>query len=296
MEWTYQNIYSFGGNPELMTLFGQSAGGQSVDYYNYAYPNDPIVAGFIAQSGVASNGGAPDPTGSNFTFVASSVGCGNLTDKDAVFECMQRADATALIEVYNGYNATLNGGRSLSFQTRADNQTRFSNYTDLQNRGLFARVPTIYSSTNNEGSSLLSYNPAGVNQTAVDAFTLSFTTCPGATASVARANYDVPVWRLRYFGVWPNLNPLSWLGAYHSSDMPMIFGTSDLRGPDTAEEAALSRYWQTAWATFAKDPARGLVDYGWPTYNPDARTLVQLGLNGTTTAVLNDGDAFDGAC
>lgn len=296
VEWIYQNIQAFGGNPELMTLFGQSAGGQSVDYYNYAYPNDPLVAGFIAQSGVASNGGAYDPAGSNFTFVASAVGCGNSTDKDAVFECMQKANASALIEVYNKYNSTLNGGKSLSFQTVADNQTRFSNYSDLQRRGLFARVPTIYASTNNEGSSLLPYNPAGVNQTAVDAFTLSFTTCPGAKASVSRAKYHVPVWRVRYFGVWPNLNPLSWLGAYHSSDIPMVFGTSDLRGPDTAEEHAASKYHQSAWATFAKDPARGLVKYGWPTYRPDARTLVKLGLNGTVGAVFDQGDAFDAAC
>lgn len=76
----------------------------------------------------------------------------------------------------------------------------------------------------------------------------------------------------------------------------MIFGTSDLRGPDTPAEDAVSKYYQTAWATFAKDPSGGLVKYGWPTYDPDAETLVELGLNGTTTAVFNKGVAFDGAC
>lgn len=203
VEWIYQNIYAFGGNPDLMTLFGQSAGGQSVDFYNYAYPDDPLVAGFIAQSGVANagvgSGGVYDPEGNNFTYIASAVGCGNITDKDAEFECMQKADASALIEVYNKYNSTLNGGKSLSFTTLADNQTRFSNYTDLQARGLFARIPTIYSSCNNEGASLVTYNEAGINQTAADRTTLSLATCPGATASAARVKYDVPVWRVRYF-------------------------------------------------------------------------------------------------
>lgn len=300
VEWVYENIYAFGGDPELMILFGQSAGGQSVDFYNYAYPNDPLVAGFIAQSGVANagvgSGGVYDPAGSNFTYVASAVGCSDLSDKDAVFECMQKANATDLIQVYNKYNATLNGGKSLSFTTLADNQTRFSNHTDLQARGLFARIPTIYSSCNNEGATLVSYKETGVNQTAADRITLSLATCPGAAASAARVNYGVPVWRTRYFGEWPNLNPLSWLGAYHSSDIPMIFGTSDLRGPDTAAEAATSKYYQTAWATFAKDPVGGLVKYGWPTYSPEGQTLVELGLNGTTSAVFTEGVAFDGPC
>lgn len=296
VEWTYQNIDAFGGDPQLMTLFGQSAGGQSVDFYNYAYPEDPLVAGFIAQSGVANaDVGVYDPAGTNFTFVASSVGCGNFTDKDAVFECMQEVNATALIEVYNRYNATQNGGKSLSFTTLADNQTRFSNYSDLEARGLFARAPIIYSSCNNEGASLVAYNPAGINQTAADILTLELATCPGGTATAARAHYGVPVWRVRYFGVWPNLNPLPWLGAYHSSDIPMIFGTSDLRGPDTEPEKVMSKYYQTAWATFAKNPTHGLINYGWPTYDSEAKTLVELGFNGTA-AVFSEGVTFDAAC
>lgn len=35
----------------------------------------------------------------------------------------------------------------------------------------------------------------------------------------ARVKAGVPVWRARYFGEWPNLNPLEWLGAYHSSKL-----------------------------------------------------------------------------
>ncbi|SMQ51123.1 unnamed protein product [Zymoseptoria tritici ST99CH_3D7] len=297
VEWTYNNINAFGGDPKHMTLFGQSAGGASVDYYNYAYWQDPLVAGFIAQSGVAKDEDEYDASGSNFTYVASAVGCGDeTTNKDELFKCMQTVDATAIINVYNNYNATLNGGKSLSFSTRADNQTKFFNYTDLQARGLFARLPTIYAQVNNEGTSLIQYNESGVNQTEADARTLSLGTCPGAAASAARVAYGVPVWRTRYFGEWPNLNPLSWLGAYHSSDIPMIFGTSDLRGPDTEEERKVSEDFQTAWATFAKDPAGGLAEYGWSTYKPDEKTLVELGVQGRTSATFDVGTAFDGPC
>ncbi|KAJ8116018.1 hypothetical protein OPT61_g2465 [Boeremia exigua] len=292
VEWTYDNIAAFGGDPERMTLFGQSAGAMAVDKYAYAYPEDPIVKGFIAQSGTASGGASNDPTNSNFTYLASQVGCSS-TQKDEIFSCMQKANATAIIEVLNKYNATANGGRSLSFAPSPDNITSFSNYTDRQLRGRFAKLPTILAQVNNEGASLVAFNPAGPNQTAVDAFTRSIATCPGASGALARRNYNVPVWRARYFGEWPNLNPFPWLHAYHSSDIPMVFGTADLLGPNTPTEEETSKYMQNAWAAFARDPEHGLV---WPQYDPDSDTLVKLGFQNNTQAVYGPGDEFDALC
>src|SRR5436190_14586297 len=46
IEWVRDNIAAFGGDPSRITIFGQSAGSASVDYYSYAYTSDPIVAGF----------------------------------------------------------------------------------------------------------------------------------------------------------------------------------------------------------------------------------------------------------
>ena len=155
----------------------------AVDKYAYAYPEDPIVKGFIAQSGTASGGSSSDVTQSNFTYVASKVGCAS-SNKDDEFACMQEADAKAIIEVYNKYNASANGGRSLSFQPFPDDMTSFSNYTDRQARGRFARLPTLLSQVDNEGASLVPYIPSGPNQTAVDAFTRNIATCPDAQGAL----------------------------------------------------------------------------------------------------------------
>jgi hypothetical protein len=155
----------------------------AVDKFAYAYPDDPIVAGFIAQSGTVAGGNSNDATHSNFTYVASQIGCAS-PDKDKEFACMQNANASAIIQVYNKYNASANGGRSLSFSPAPDELTSFSNYTDRQIRGRFARVPTILSQVDNEGASLLPFVPAGPNQTAVDAFTRSIATCPGAQVAL----------------------------------------------------------------------------------------------------------------
>lgn len=155
----------------------------AVDKYSYAYPDDPIVTGFIAQSGAASGGSSSDITGSNFTYLAEQVGCKAASD-DEVFACMQTANATAIIQVLNRYNATLNNGRSLSFTPASDNATSFSNYTDQATRGRFARLPTLFAQVDNEGASLVPYNPAGPNQTAVDAFTRNIATCPQAQGAM----------------------------------------------------------------------------------------------------------------
>ncbi|KAF2036120.1 alpha/beta-hydrolase [Setomelanomma holmii] len=289
VEWVFNHISAFGGDPDHMILFGHAMG---VDKYAYAYATDPIVKGFIAQSGTALSGNSNDPTNSNFTYVAAQLGCMS-SNKDEDLACMQKKDAKSIINVYNKYNATSNGGKSLSFNPSLDKVTSFANYTDRQVRGLFARLPTILAQVDNEGASLVVYNPAGPNQTAVDAFTRSISTCPIAQGALARKNFGVPVWRTRYFGEWPNLNPFPWLHAYHSSDIPMVFGTSDLLGPDTATEVAMSKYIQGAWAAFARDPEQGI---SWPTYDPNADTLVKLGVENNTQAVFGVGDEFDGLC
>jgi carboxylesterase type B len=73
----------------------------------------------------------------------------------------------------------------------------------------------------------------------------------------------------------------------------MVFGTSDLRGPDTPAEVETSKYMQSAWAAFARDPEHGLT---WPTYDPDADTLVKLGFHNNTQAVYGRGNEYDGLC
>jgi carboxylesterase type B len=79
VEWVHDNIVSFGDDPASITLFGESAGGMSVDHYSYAWGDDPIVHALVPMSGTVS--GFTQRTreiGEGLWFNASAaVGCGN---------------------------------------------------------------------------------------------------------------------------------------------------------------------------------------------------------------------------
>lgn len=54
MRWVKRNISSFGGDPENVTIFGESAGGSSVSYHLYSPMSKGLFKRAIAQSGVAT--------------------------------------------------------------------------------------------------------------------------------------------------------------------------------------------------------------------------------------------------
>ncbi|KAL9638226.1 MAG: hypothetical protein Q9164_001703, partial [Protoblastenia rupestris] len=143
IEWVRDNIAAFGGDPERISIMGQSAGGSAVDFYSYAYASDPIVAGLISISGTAHSfiPNTPDFSRQSFLTAAKSIDCTGSDEE--VVSCMRQADFKKLL----GAIASVKPLPSAAliqpvFHPTVDNKTVFTNpaYFAKGQAGDFARI------------------------------------------------------------------------------------------------------------------------------------------------------------
>ncbi|KAK9788217.1 hypothetical protein AB5N19_02966 [Seiridium cardinale] len=300
IEWVRDNIAGFGGDPTRITIFGQSAGAASVDMHSYAYADDPIAAGYIPESGTSTGFGLNTPLQANELWfdAAKSVGCdGGPTDPQAVFDCMKNQPAKRLAN--NVPAIHLGDTDGLPFGPVIDGVLVFDDY----DRRTPAARPMLIGNTDNE-SALFKYMVPGSAEGVPESYWNNLNnqgfTCPAGLRASRNVVSGNPTWRYRWFGTFPNL-VLDWFpsptGAWHGSEIPSLFNQTPDNGiPNTLNQIAIGMYMRTAWASFAKDPAKGLLTLGWPQYSTDGKTLVCLALNDTLGPNLDKGDAYDQSC
>lgn len=145
MEWTRDNIAAFGGDALRMVLWGQSAGAQLVGQMSIGYPDDPIVTGFIQESGSVwdtSSTSYTDTTHQNFTAIAAAFDCTDAANITACLRAVPEADVEAYIQYYADSGKT----PALDYQWLVNNVTTFSNYTTPYLTGHYSPLPKIMAS------------------------------------------------------------------------------------------------------------------------------------------------------
>lgn len=85
LQWIHDNIASFGGDPDNITLMGQSAGAMSVQQHLLSPLSRPYIAKAVMSSGCGVNKmfGAANPPEKSYDFwhqVMHTAGCGRLKD------------------------------------------------------------------------------------------------------------------------------------------------------------------------------------------------------------------------
>ena len=306
IEWVRDNIAAFGGDPVRITIMGQSAGGSAVDYYAYAYADDPIVAGLISISGTALSfeANTPDFARQSFLAAATNVSCSGSDDE--IVTCMRGKPYQDLLAAVASVKPLPSAALAQPvFHPTVDDKTVFSlsTYRSRGAAGSFAKIPYLAGNTDHESgfyrlaalSQKIDFSPSQWNLYELEGFT-----CATRDAVNFRAKQGVPAYRYRYFGTWPNLDLYPDSGAYHGSDLHMIFGASeDVTGiPPTREEVWTTEYQQRAWAAFVNDPSEGLRKMTWPVYaeGEGKNTLVRLALEDNPSPSFVEPGIFDGRC
>jgi carboxylesterase type B len=85
-------------------------------------------------------------------------------------------------------------------------------------------------------------------------------TCTAWTLSSFAAQHGYKGWGFYYNAFFPNTDYFPRASAYHSSEIPLVFGTYPLTNQysvATGQQKQLSRYMRKTWADFVKNPDQG---------------------------------------
>ncbi|KAJ7794535.1 Alpha/Beta hydrolase protein, partial [Mycena olivaceomarginata] len=298
LEWVQLNIAQFVGDPDEVTIAGQSAGADSVglaivrDLVKTPFPAGVMLSG-------APTSASPIPSFTSFNAFAVAVGCPQAAGPSRL-GCLKQVPAATIRNFTNG---PLSG----SFGPVVDNVTVFADPLERLRRGATANVPIIIGNMENDGTAFtvgetnltaflggggpgMPISPAlvqslypGRNDSVIiaDAFRDRGFRCPAELWSAALTGAGVSsVFRYSYGAVFADLQKFPGAGAWHSSEIGPLFGTFN-RSTATPAEAAWSGTFQTAIANFIKDPTASPA-LNWQKYipGPPAVTLAKLTYSG----------------
>jgi para-nitrobenzyl esterase len=314
LSWVKKNIVRFGGDPDNVTIFGESAGSADVCYHVVSPGSKGLFHRAISESGgctIRSVG--PEQSlakiGAQMVEYAKAVGCAEGAGQLA---CLRDKPITDLLanamQPMPGAGGGFDG--KWTFAAVLDGADGFlpDAPENLFNQGKIADVPYLLGSNNDEGTTFVLRAPALNNE--ADYMADLKTRFGDSAADVAKmypgsdfnGNFNAARARvvgdstvicsthdtarraakagrkvfLYNFNVWWSISPAA-LQAGHASEISHVFGTPYLPTPDADSEKvgdAMNHY----WAQFAKsgDPNASDSPAVWPAFSADADKRLQL--------------------
>lgn len=160
LQWINDNIDQFGGDPNRVTIFGESAGAVSVAFHLLS----PLSRNLFSQA-ILQSGAATCPWGymesreiiANGLQLASALNCpSNQSDLDAVIECLLKADPMALVSQDIGQTKSI---LNFPFVPVVDGSFLLESPIESLSKANFKNARILLGSNNEEGNAFLIYMP-----------------------------------------------------------------------------------------------------------------------------------------
>ena len=311
LQWVKRNIAAFGGNPDKVTIFGESAGGGSVIQHMLMQPSRGLFRAAVSESG----GGRDDwPTlaaaeGKGVAFASKAGVKGSDAAAVAQLRALPAKTLAGNLDLLNGEPDTYSG-------PMIDGKLVTSRPGEGFAAGRQAKVPFLVGANSNE----LGFIPAiflgpvtaaaakqlGDGKDAVvkaygskaeyDAHLASDLTFvePARYLAAQAAGHGQPTW-LYSFGYVPTAQRGSQKGAGHATELAFVFGNLGvLAKPATPEDEQAAALIGDYWTAFAKtgDP-NGTGRPAWPRYDAKADQRLEISITGAAAPGPAGGPGLD---
>jgi len=156
LKWVKDNIENFGGNPNKVTIFGESAGGTSVSLHLMSPLSKDLFHQAIAESGVDFSPFAIQPLSfgiGNAKALAGKLGC-DANDPNAMVTCIREKKDSDIKKAANSASYE-ESADYLTWAPVVDKNFLHDTPRNLRKRGDFKKVNLMISFNSQEGASSL---------------------------------------------------------------------------------------------------------------------------------------------